>query len=169
MIHLRASLRPSQAPQGQQTEPSAPVSTADVSSDDASATPQQIASLTRLAQHVGEDAYGEVQDLLEHPPRRLRPGRVCDRQTAAQSPQSRETGRHAGSSTRLSRDPYEALPETHVVVISQVYTGVIVDGTPSDVMEAIPRPSSGTAAAERGPLSWPFFAGFRCTSGAPTG
>jgi hypothetical protein len=33
------------------------------------------------------------------------------------------------------------------VVISQVYADVIVDGTPSDVMEATPRPSSGTAAA----------------------
>jgi hypothetical protein len=33
------------------------------------------------------------------------------------------------------------------VVISQVYTDGIVDGTPRDVMEATPRPSSGTAAA----------------------
>jgi hypothetical protein len=33
------------------------------------------------------------------------------------------------------------------VVISQVYTDVIVDCTPIDVMEATPRPSSGTAAA----------------------
>ena len=30
------------------------------------------------------------------------------------------------------------------MVISQVYTDVIVDGTPSDVMEATPRPSYGT-------------------------
>ena len=52
--------------EGQQTEPSAPVSTADVSSDDAYATPQQIAALKRLAQQVGDDAYGDVQDMLEH-------------------------------------------------------------------------------------------------------
>jgi hypothetical protein len=33
------------------------------------------------------------------------------------------------------------------VVISQVYTDAIVDCTPGDVMEATPRPPSGTAAA----------------------
>jgi hypothetical protein len=52
--------------EGQQTEPSAPVFTAGVSSDDAYATPQQIAALKRLAQQVGDDAYGDVQDMLEH-------------------------------------------------------------------------------------------------------
>jgi hypothetical protein len=41
----------------------------------------------------------------------------------------------------MSRYPYEAPPEPHVVVISQVYTDVIVDCTPSDVMEATPQPS----------------------------
>jgi len=51
--------------EGQQTEPSTPVSTADVSSDDAYATPQQIAGLKRLAQPVGDDAYGDVQDVPE--------------------------------------------------------------------------------------------------------
>jgi hypothetical protein len=45
------------------------------------------------------------------------------------------------SPTRLSRYPYEAPPETHVVVILQVYTAVIVDCTPSDVMETTLRPS----------------------------
>jgi hypothetical protein len=45
------------------------------------------------------------------------------------------------------------------VVISQVYTDVIVDCTPSDVMEATPRPSYGTAAVWGGPLVMAFFRG----------
>jgi hypothetical protein len=45
------------------------------------------------------------------------------------------------------------------VVISQVYTDVIVDCTPSDVMEATPQPSSGTAAIWGGALGMAFFRG----------
>jgi hypothetical protein len=46
------------------------------------------------------------------------------------------------------------------VVISQVYTDVIVDCAPSDVMEAMPRPSSGMAAAVwGGPLVMALFRG----------
>jgi hypothetical protein len=45
------------------------------------------------------------------------------------------------------------------VVISQVYTDVIVDCTPSDVMEATPRPSSGTAAVWGGALGMAFVRG----------
>jgi hypothetical protein len=47
----------------------------------------------------------------------------------------------------LNRDPDEARPEPHVVVISPVSTAVIVDGTPCDVMTAAVWPPSGTAAA----------------------
>jgi len=51
---------------GQLTEASEPAATSEVSADDPYATPQQIAALKRLAQQVGDDAYGEVQDMLEH-------------------------------------------------------------------------------------------------------
>ena len=51
---------------GQRTEASEPAATSEVSADGPYATPQQIAALKRLAQHVGDDAYGEVQDMLEH-------------------------------------------------------------------------------------------------------
>jgi hypothetical protein len=43
-------------------------STSDAPSDDTYATPQQIAGLKRLAQQVGDDAYADVQDMLDcHP------------------------------------------------------------------------------------------------------
>jgi hypothetical protein len=45
------------------------------------------------------------------------------------------------------------------VVISQASTDVIVDCTPSDVMEATPQPSSGTAAIWGGALGMAFFRG----------
>jgi hypothetical protein len=45
------------------------------------------------------------------------------------------------------------------VVISPVSTNVLVDGTPSDVMEATPRPSSGTAAVWGGPFIMALFRG----------
>jgi hypothetical protein len=50
----------------------------------------------------------------------MSPGCVCDRQAATPSAHSREAGRRAGAPTGLNRYPYEALPEPHVVVISQV-------------------------------------------------
>jgi hypothetical protein len=51
---------------GQPTEPSEPAATAEVAADGPYATPQQIARLKRLAQQVGDDAYADVQDMLEH-------------------------------------------------------------------------------------------------------
>ena len=43
--------------------------------------------------------------------------------------------------------PAEAPPETHVVMISQVYTDRIVERTPSDYIDVTPRSSKDTAAA----------------------
>jgi hypothetical protein len=51
---------------GQPTEASEPAATSEVPADGPYATPQQIAALKRLAQQVGDDTYGEVQDMLEH-------------------------------------------------------------------------------------------------------
>jgi hypothetical protein len=55
----------------QQTHSSEVVSTAEVRSDETYATPQQIAGLKRLAQQVGDDAYVDVQDMLDHHPEGL--------------------------------------------------------------------------------------------------
>jgi hypothetical protein len=54
------------AEDGQPTEASEPAATSEVSADGPYATPQQIAGLKRLAQQVGDEAYADVQDLLEH-------------------------------------------------------------------------------------------------------
>jgi hypothetical protein len=51
---------------GQQTDPSEPIAAAEAHSDSAYATPQQIARLKLLAQRVGNDAYADVQDMLDH-------------------------------------------------------------------------------------------------------
>jgi hypothetical protein len=51
---------------GQPTEPPEPAATSEVPADGPCATPQQITGLKRLAQHVGDDAYADVQDMLEH-------------------------------------------------------------------------------------------------------
>jgi hypothetical protein len=59
----------------------------------------------------------------------------------------------------MSRYPYEAPLEPHIVVISPVSTDVLVAGTPGDIMEAMPRPSSGTAAVWGGALGMAFFRG----------
>jgi hypothetical protein len=50
----------------QLTDASEAAFTADASSDATYATPQQIAALKRLAQQVGDEAYADVQDMLEH-------------------------------------------------------------------------------------------------------
>jgi hypothetical protein len=54
------------AEEGQQTETSEPDSSVDAPADGPYATPQQIAQLKRLAQQVGDEAYANVQDMLEH-------------------------------------------------------------------------------------------------------
>ena len=57
--------------EGQGTDASEPASTADAASDDTYATPQQIAGLKRLAQQVGDDAYVDVQNMLDRHPEGL--------------------------------------------------------------------------------------------------
>jgi hypothetical protein len=54
--------------EGQQTDSSEPASSSEARSDDTYATPQQIAGLKRLAQQVGDDAYVDVQDMLDRHP-----------------------------------------------------------------------------------------------------
>ncbi|HZC02050.1 MAG TPA: hypothetical protein VE844_12020, partial [Gammaproteobacteria bacterium] len=56
---------------GQETDPSEPTSAAEAHSDGPYATPQQIASLKLLAKQVGDDAYADVQDMLDHHPEGL--------------------------------------------------------------------------------------------------
>jgi hypothetical protein len=56
---------------GQATDMFEPASTSDASADGRYATPQQIAALKRLAQQVGDEAYADVQDMLEHHPEGL--------------------------------------------------------------------------------------------------
>jgi hypothetical protein len=51
---------------GQPTEASEPAASSDAPADGPYATLQQIAGLKRLAQQVGDHAYGDVQDMLEH-------------------------------------------------------------------------------------------------------
>ena len=51
---------------GQPTEASEPAATSEAPADSPYATPQQIARLKRLAQQVGDEAYANVQDMLEH-------------------------------------------------------------------------------------------------------
>ncbi|HSF29329.1 MAG TPA: hypothetical protein VLK82_02495 [Candidatus Tectomicrobia bacterium] len=51
---------------GQQVDASESVSTSDAPPHSPYATPQQIARLKALAQQVGEDAYADVQDMLDH-------------------------------------------------------------------------------------------------------
>jgi hypothetical protein len=57
--------------EGQQADSPEPSSSSKAHSDDAYATPQQIAGLKRLAQQVGDDAYVDVQDTLDHHPEGL--------------------------------------------------------------------------------------------------
>ena len=57
--------------EGQETEPSEPTSTDEIPADGPYATPQQIASLKLLAKQVGDDAYADVQDMLDHHPEGL--------------------------------------------------------------------------------------------------
>ena len=56
---------------GQAADMFEPASTSDASADGPYATPQQIAALKRLAQQVGDEAYADVQDMLEHHPEGL--------------------------------------------------------------------------------------------------
>jgi hypothetical protein len=51
---------------GQLTDATEAAYTAEAFSDATYATPQQIAALKRLAQQVGDGAYADVQDLLDH-------------------------------------------------------------------------------------------------------
>jgi hypothetical protein len=64
-----AVTRPTSA--GQDTAPSEPTSAAEAPSDGPYATPQQIASLKLLAKQVGDEAYADVQDMLDHHPEGL--------------------------------------------------------------------------------------------------
>lgn len=57
--------------EGQGTAASERASTSDAPSDDTYATPQQVAGLKRLAQQVGDDAYVDVQDMLDRHPEGL--------------------------------------------------------------------------------------------------
>ena len=57
--------------EGQQTASSEPDSSSEARSDDTYATLQQNAGLKRLAQQVGDDAYVDVQDMLDHHPEGL--------------------------------------------------------------------------------------------------
>jgi len=59
------------AEEGPQTETSEPDSAVDAPADGPYATPQQIAALKRLAQQVGDEAYADVQDMLDHHPEGL--------------------------------------------------------------------------------------------------
>jgi hypothetical protein len=54
------------AEEGPQTETSEPDSAVDAPADSPYATPQQIAALKRLAQQVGDEAYADVRDMLDH-------------------------------------------------------------------------------------------------------
>jgi hypothetical protein len=56
---------------GHQGDSPAAPSPADTPSEDTFATPHQIAGLKRLAQQVGDDAYADVQDMLDHHPEGL--------------------------------------------------------------------------------------------------
>jgi hypothetical protein len=56
---------------GPQKDTSEPVDTSTAHADEMYATPQQIAGLKRLAQQVGDDAYADVQDMLDHHPEGL--------------------------------------------------------------------------------------------------
>jgi hypothetical protein len=56
---------------GQLTDASGAASTADAFADATYASPQQIAALKRLAQQVGDEAYADVQDMLDHHPEGL--------------------------------------------------------------------------------------------------
>jgi hypothetical protein len=56
----------SQSEPGPQTETSEAVDTSTAPADGVYATPQQIARLKLLAQQVGDEAYADVQDMLEH-------------------------------------------------------------------------------------------------------
>jgi hypothetical protein len=53
---------------GQLTDASEAAFTADAFSDATYASPQQIAALKRLAQQVSDEAYADVQDMLDHHP-----------------------------------------------------------------------------------------------------
>jgi hypothetical protein len=53
---------------GQQADLPEPPSSPKAGPDDTYATPQQIAALKRLAQQVDDDAYVDVQDMLDHHP-----------------------------------------------------------------------------------------------------
>jgi hypothetical protein len=55
----------------QLTDASGAAFTADAFSDTTYASPQQITALKRLAQQVGDDAYADVQDMLDHHPEGL--------------------------------------------------------------------------------------------------
>jgi hypothetical protein len=57
--------------EGHETEPSELTSAAEVPSDGPYATPQQLASLKLLAKQVGDEAYADVQDMLDHHPEGL--------------------------------------------------------------------------------------------------
>jgi hypothetical protein len=56
---------------GQLTDASEAAFTAEAFSDATYASPQQIAALKRLAQQVGDEAYADVQDMLDHHPEGL--------------------------------------------------------------------------------------------------
>jgi hypothetical protein len=56
----------SQGDAGEQQDASAPDSTSTSAARGMYATPQQIARLKLLAQQVGDDAYADVQDMLDH-------------------------------------------------------------------------------------------------------
>jgi hypothetical protein len=56
---------------GQLTDASGAAFTAEAFSDTTYASPQQITALKRLAQQVGDDAYADVQDMLDHHPEGL--------------------------------------------------------------------------------------------------
>jgi hypothetical protein len=56
---------------GKSTASSEPTSSFETRADDMHATPSQLTELKRLAQQVGDDAYADVQDVLEHHPEGL--------------------------------------------------------------------------------------------------
>jgi hypothetical protein len=56
---------------GQLTDTSGAAFTADAFSDTTYASPQQITALKRLAQQVSDEAYADVQDMLDHHPEGL--------------------------------------------------------------------------------------------------
>jgi hypothetical protein len=63
---------------GQQGDPSEPAATSEVPADGPYATPQQIAALKRLAQQVGDEAYADVQDMLDYYQERIAIGMYED-------------------------------------------------------------------------------------------